>query len=104
MSEGVTRSKDGVPQWSGDASLFQAYEEEALQCVPETVLVRPSTHLRVVGDCQKVCGGQTPRLGELQRWGAAADDSSSRVFGKTANSRVIRPVDEVLPSEPATPV
>ena len=31
MSEGVTRSKDGVPQWSGDASLFQAYEEEALQ-------------------------------------------------------------------------
>ena len=25
---GVTRSKDGVPQWPGDPSSFQAYEEE----------------------------------------------------------------------------
>ena len=31
MSEVIARSKDGVPQWSGDASSFQAYEEEALQ-------------------------------------------------------------------------
>ena len=27
----VTRSKDGVPQWDGDATKFQEYEEQALQ-------------------------------------------------------------------------
>ena len=27
----VTRSKDGVPQWDGDAASFQDYEEQALQ-------------------------------------------------------------------------
>lgn len=28
---GVTKTKDGVPQWDGDSNLFQQYEEEALQ-------------------------------------------------------------------------
>ena len=27
----ITRTKDGVPQWSGEASTFQEYEEQALQ-------------------------------------------------------------------------
>ena len=31
MSSGITRSKDGVPGWSGDAASFQDYEEQALQ-------------------------------------------------------------------------
>ena len=32
-SDGIARSKDGVPQWNGDPTLFQAYEEESLLCV-----------------------------------------------------------------------
>ncbi len=31
MSSGVTRSKEGVPQWSGDSVQFQEYEEMCLQ-------------------------------------------------------------------------
>ena len=31
MGEGVTRSKDGVPQWDGDSRSFQEYEEMSLQ-------------------------------------------------------------------------
>lgn len=31
MSGGISRSKDGVPGWSGDAASFQDYEEQALQ-------------------------------------------------------------------------
>ena len=31
MSSSVMRSKDGVPQWNGDASQFQEYEDMCLQ-------------------------------------------------------------------------
>ena len=43
-SDGVARSKDGVPQWNGDPSLFQAYEEESLLWVEtQAYLVGPTT-------------------------------------------------------------
>ena len=31
MTEGISRSRDGVPQWSGDSRTFQEYEEACLQ-------------------------------------------------------------------------
>ncbi|CAK9067210.1 unnamed protein product [Durusdinium trenchii] len=31
MGDGITRSKDGVPQWDGDSRSFQEYEEMSLQ-------------------------------------------------------------------------
>ena len=31
MVEGISRSKEGIPKWSGEAASFQEYEEQALQ-------------------------------------------------------------------------
>ena len=31
MADGITRTREGIPQWSGDAASFQEYEEQAFQ-------------------------------------------------------------------------
>ena len=65
MVEGITRSKDGVPQWAGEASLFQAYEEEALQWEQSVAhhkrdLCGPKLIAQLSGTARKFVVGKKP--------------------------------------------
>lgn len=65
MTEGITRSKDGVPQWSGEAASFQEYEEQALQweqAVPygKRYLCGPKLVQEMTGTARKFVTGKKP--------------------------------------------
>lgn len=61
----VTRSKDGVPQWDGDATKFQEYEEQALQweqSIPyhKRYLAGPKLVAELSGPARKHVTGKRP--------------------------------------------
>lgn len=65
MSSGVTRSKDGVPQWSGDSSQFQEYEELCLQWeqsiqYQKRYLAGPKLVAELSGTARKFVVGKRP--------------------------------------------
>ncbi|CAE7602013.1 unnamed protein product, partial [Symbiodinium necroappetens] len=71
-SDGVARSKDGVPQWNGDPSLFQAYEEESLlwvetQAYHKRHVCVPKLKAELTGPAKRLVLGQDPG------WGAHAE-------------------------------
>lgn len=65
-SSEVTRSKDGVPQWNGDASTYQEYEEQALQweqSIPyhKRYLAGPKLVAELSGPARKHVTGKRPQ-------------------------------------------
>ena len=65
MTEGVGRSKDGVPQWSGDAASFQDYEEQSLQweqsiAYNKRYLAAPRLVGELSGTARKYVAGKRP--------------------------------------------
>lgn len=63
--QGITRNKEGVPQWTGDASSFQEYEEQALQweqAVPhhKRGLCGPKLVAELSGTARKFVVGKRP--------------------------------------------
>ena len=71
-SDGVARSKDGVPQWNGDPALFQAYEEESLlwvetQAYHKRHMCVPKLKAELTGPAKRLVLGQAPG------WGVHAD-------------------------------
>lgn len=62
---GVPRSKDGVPQWDGDSSSFQDFEEQALQweqsvAVHKRYLCAPRLISELSGSARKHVVGKRP--------------------------------------------
>ena len=66
MAEGgITRTREGIPQWSGDAASFQEYEEQALQweqSVPyyKRALCGPKLIAELSGTARKFITGKRP--------------------------------------------
>ena len=65
MTEGISRSKDGVPQWTGEASTFQEYEEQALQweqsvAYHKRALCAPRLIAELSGTARKFIAGKRP--------------------------------------------
>ena len=65
MVEGISRNKDGVPQWGGDAASFQQYEEEALQweqsiAYGKRYLCGPKLIQEMSGTARKYVTGKRP--------------------------------------------
>ena len=62
---GITRTREGIPQWSGDAASFQEYEEQALQweqSVPyhKRALCGPKLIAELSGTARKFITGKRP--------------------------------------------
>ena len=65
MTDGISRSKDGVPQWTGEASTFQEYEEQALQweqsvAYHKRALCAPRLIAELSGTARKFIAGKRP--------------------------------------------
>ena len=65
MADGISRSKDGVPQWTGEASTFQEYEEQALQweqsvAYHKRALCAPRLIAELSGTARKFIAGKRP--------------------------------------------
>ena len=63
MEGEITRSKDGVPQWSGDAKSFQDYEEQALRweqsiAIQKRYLCGPRLQAELQGIAKKLVVGK----------------------------------------------
>ena len=61
----ISRSKDGVPQWSGDAASYQEYEEQALQweqsiAYGKRYLCGPKLIQEMSGTARKLVTGKRP--------------------------------------------
>ena len=70
-SEGIPKNKDGVPQWGGDPSSFQMYEEECLlwvetQAYHKRHMCVPKLKAELSGPARRLILGQSPG------WGAHA--------------------------------
>ena len=65
MVEGISRNKEGVPQWSGEAASFQEYEEQALQweqsiAYGKRYLCGPKLIQEMSGTARKFVTGKRP--------------------------------------------
>ena len=88
MADGIGRSKDGVPQWSGEAASFQDYEDQCLQW--EQSIAYNKRYLAA------------PRLiGELiPRWREPLDAAPEEESGQTPNPRTFRTPQPLLQEQP----
>ena len=87
----ISRSKDGVPQWSGDAASYQEYEEQALQWeqsveYKKRYLCGPKLIQEMSGTARKLVTGKRPD------WLSFND------------TRTLRVLEQVLQAEPKTEV
>jgi len=65
MADGIGRSKDGVPQWSGEAASFQDYEDQCLQweqsiAYNKRYLAAPRLIGELSGTARKYVAGKRP--------------------------------------------
>ena len=65
MADGIGRSKDGVPQWSGEAASFQDYEDQCLQweqsiAYNKRYLAAPRLVGELSGTARKYVAGKRP--------------------------------------------